>query len=89
MLARVDRDLYAQRGLAQFTSIELDDEARDACARRETDAHVSELWLERLPAAERRALLRAEIERGFSGDVSDKSLDAIIADARARRAGNG
>ena len=44
---------------------------------------------EGLPAAERRALLRAEIERGFSGDVSDKSLDAIIADARARRAGNG
>ena len=44
---------------------------------------------ESLPAAERRALLRAEIERGFSGDVSDKSLDAIIADARARRAGNG
>jgi hypothetical protein len=44
---------------------------------------------EGLPATERRALLRAEIERGFSGDVSDKSLDAIIADARARRAGNG
>jgi hypothetical protein len=35
---------------------------------------------EGLPAAERRALLRAEIERGFSGDVSDKSLDAIIGD---------
>jgi hypothetical protein len=44
---------------------------------------------ERLPATERRALLRAEIERGFSGDMSDSSLDAIIADARARRAGNG
>jgi hypothetical protein len=44
---------------------------------------------ERLPPGERRALLRAEIERGFSGGVSDKSLDAIVADARARRAGNG
>ncbi len=52
-----------------------------------TDEEIA--LFEGLPAEQRRALLRAEIEQGFSGDVSDKSLDAIVAGARARRAGNG
>jgi hypothetical protein len=48
---------------------------------------------ESLAPAQQLALLRAEIDKGFTSDVSDRSLDQIIADARARaqarRANNG
>jgi len=49
--------------------------------------------LDQLTPDERRETLRAEIEKGFSGDLSDRRLDEIIADARrkaaARRISNG
>jgi hypothetical protein len=50
-------------------------------------------YFESLPAAEQRALLRAEIEKGLTSGLSDRSYDEIVADARskfeARRHGNG
>jgi len=45
-------------------------------------------WFESLSPEEQRALLRAEIDKGFEG-LSDRSFDEIIAKARARCAGNG
>lgn len=56
-----------------------------------TDEEIA--WFERLPPAQQRALLRAEIDKGFTDGVSDRTVDEIIAAARAkaaaRRAGNG
>jgi hypothetical protein len=49
-------------------------------------------YYDSLPETERRELLRAEIDKGFVGGLSDRSFDEIIADARARfeaRGGNG
>jgi hypothetical protein len=45
-------------------------------------------WFESLPLAEQQALLRAEIEKGFDG-LSERTVDEIIAKARARRVGDG
>ena len=42
---------------------------------------------EKLTVNERKALLRNEIEQGFSGVVSEKSFDAIVADVRKRARG--
>lgn len=50
-------------------------------------------YFESLPAAEQRALLRAEIDKGLASDLSDRSFDEIVADARSkfesRRQSNG
>jgi hypothetical protein len=50
-------------------------------------------YFESLPAAEQRALLRAEIDKAFVSGLSDRSFDEIVADTRskfeARRHGNG
>jgi hypothetical protein len=47
-----------------------------------TEAEIA--YFEALPADEQRALLKAEIEKGFVGDLSSRSVDEIMADARMR-----
>jgi hypothetical protein len=46
--------------------------------------------LERLSSEQRLELLRAEIEKGVASGVSDRTMDEVLAAARAKaRAGNG
>jgi hypothetical protein len=46
--------------------------------------------LESLPSERRLELLRAEIDKGFESGVSNRTMDEILATARAKaRAGNG
>jgi hypothetical protein len=37
-----------------------------------------------LPPEEQRALLQAEIDKGFTGGLGSRSFDEIVAEARAR-----
>jgi hypothetical protein len=49
-------------------------------------------YFESLSPNERRALLRAELDKGVASGLSSKTFDEIIADARAKfvaRRGNG
>ena len=47
VLARIDGDRQTQRGRSQLPRVELDDQTGNRCARRERDADVSQLGLER------------------------------------------
>jgi hypothetical protein len=50
-------------------------------------------YFESLPASEQRALLQAEIDKGFTGGLGNRAFDEIVAEARtksgARRSRNG
>jgi hypothetical protein len=50
-------------------------------------------YFESLPAAQQRALVRAEIDKGIASGLSDRSFDEIVAAARSkfesRRRSNG
>jgi hypothetical protein len=43
-------------------------------------------YFESLPEGERRALLRAEIEKGIASGLSHRTFQEIVADARAKLA---
>ena len=44
-------------------------------------------YFESLPPAEQRALLQAELEKGYTGEPSGRSIADLLAAARARVAG--
>jgi hypothetical protein len=48
-------------------------------------------YFDSLPASEQRALLQAEIDKGFTGGLGNRNFDEIVAEARveARRSSNG
>ena len=50
-------------------------------------------YFDSLPGSEQRALLQAEIEKGFIGGLGNRTFDEIVAEARAkaeaRRSSNG
>jgi len=41
-------------------------------------------YFDSLSAGEQRALLQAEIDKGFAGGLSDRTFDEIVAEARAK-----
>jgi hypothetical protein len=41
-------------------------------------------YFESLPAAEQRALLRAEIDKGIASDLSTRTFEEIVAEAQAK-----
>lgn len=43
-------------------------------------------YFESLPESERRALLRAEIDKGVASGLSERTFDEIVAEARAKLA---